>query len=269
MASPSLRKTLFLKHKVLVPSFLFKGAILHQQCFMRGDELQPQHWEITAASSSTTSLIHTSSWCVLECIRNWNTACSVVLEARILDFSLNLPTFLRHNQGQRNTNGLHTRLGPTVCVPQASAGEPCSVLMAVLHFQKTRLFTANPGQEQAQFGEKMFNSATFLMGRNFLILLAKIVLIKPVSTQNAQVIASILFQKHKRQLYTWTSPESQCQNHIDYILCSWRWRSSTQSTKTRLGADCGSVHELLIVKFRLNLKKVGKTTRSFRYDVNT
>ena len=137
MASPSLRKTLFLKHKVLVPSFLFKGAILHQQCFMRGDELQPQHWEITAASSSTTSLIHTSSWCVLERIRNWNTACSVVLEARILDFSLNLPTFLRHNQGQRNINGLHTRLGPTVCVPQASAGEPCSVLMAVLHFQKT------------------------------------------------------------------------------------------------------------------------------------
>ena len=40
------------------------------------------------------------------------------------------------------------------------------------------------------------------------------------------------------------------------------------SAKTRLGADCGSVHELLIVKFRLNLKKVGKTTRSFRYDLN-
>ena len=104
--------------------------------FMRVDELQPQRWEITAASSSTTSLIHISSWCVLEGIRNWNTACSVFLEARILDFSLNLPTFLRHNQGQRNINGLHTWLWPTACVPQASAGEPCSVLMAVLHFQK-------------------------------------------------------------------------------------------------------------------------------------
>ena len=41
-----------------------------------------------------------------------------------------------------------------------------------------------------------------------------------------------------------------------------------QSTKTRLGADCGSDHELLIAKFRLKLKKVGKTTRSFRYDLN-
>ena len=47
-----------------------------------------------------------------------------------------------------------------------------------------------------------------------------------------------------------------------------RWRSSIQSAKARLGADCGSDHELLIAKFRLKLKKVGKTTRSFRYDPN-
>ena len=55
---------------------------------------------------------------------------------------------------------------------------------------------------------------------------------------------------------------------IDYILCSQRWRSSIQSAKTRLGADCGSDHELLIAKFRLKLKKVGKTTRPFRYGLN-
>ena len=41
-----------------------------------------------------------------------------------------------------------------------------------------------------------------------------------------------------------------------------------QSRKTRLGADCGSDHELLIAKFRFKLKKVGKTTRPFRYDLN-
>ena len=52
------------------------------------------------------------------------------------------------------------------------------------------------------------------------------------------------------------------------MLCSQRWRSSIQSAKTRSGADCGSDHELLIAKFRLKLKKVGKTTRSFRYDLN-
>ena len=49
---------------------------------------------------------------------------------------------------------------------------------------------------------------------------------------------------------------------------SQRWRSSIQSAKTRLGADCGSNHELLIAKFRLKLKKVEKTTRPFRYDLN-
>ena len=54
----------------------------------------------------------------------------------------------------------------------------------------------------------------------------------------------------------------------DYILCRQRWRSSIQSAKTRPGADYGSDHELLIAKFRLKLKKVGKTTRPFRHDLN-
>ena len=62
---------------------------------------------------------------------------------------------------------------------------------------------------------------------------------------------------------TWSTP-----NQIDYILCSQRWRSSIQSAKTRLEADCGSDHELLIAKFRLKLKKAGKSTRPFRYDLN-
>ena len=68
---------------------------------------------------------------------------------------------------------------------------------------------------------------------------------------NTLVIANTLFQQHKRRLYTWTSPDGQYQNQIDYILCSQSWRSSIQSAKTRLGADCGSDHELLIAKFRL------------------
>ena len=83
--------------------------------------------------------------------------------------------------------------------------------------------------------------------------------------ENALVIANTLFQQHKRRLDTWTSPDGQYWNQTDYILCSQRWRSATESAKTRLGADCGSYIELLIGKFRLKLKKVGKTTRPFRY----
>ena len=76
--------------------------------------------------------------------------------------------------------------------------------------------------------------------------------------ENALVRANTLFQEHKRRLHTWTSPDLQHQNQIDYILCSQRWRSSIQSAKIRLGADCGSDHELLIAKFRFKLKKCGK-----------
>ena len=86
--------------------------------------------------------------------------------------------------------------------------------------------------------------------------------------ENTMVIANTLFQQHKRTLYTWTSLDDQYRNYIDYILCSQRWRSSILSAKTRSGADCGLDHELLIVKFRLKLKKVRKTTRPFRYDLN-
>ena len=85
---------------------------------------------------------------------------------------------------------------------------------------------------------------------------------------NALVIANTLFQGHKRRLYTWTSPDGPHQNQIDYIVFSQRWRSSIQSAKTRPGADCGSDHELLIAKYRLKLKKVEKTTRPFKYDLN-
>ena len=64
------------------------------------------------------------------------------------------------------------------------------------------------------------------------------------------------------------SLDGQYHNQVDYILCSQRGRSSIQSEKSRPRADCGSDHQLRIAKFRLKLKKVGKTTRPFSYDPN-
>ena len=66
--------------------------------------------------------------------------------------------------------------------------------------------------------------------------------------ENTLVIANTLFQQHKRWLYTWTSPEGQHWNQTDYILCSWRRRSSVEPAKIRLGADYGSDREVLIAK---------------------
>ena len=75
--------------------------------------------------------------------------------------------------------------------------------------------------------------------------------------ENAQVIAKTLFQQHKKRLYTWTSPNSQYQNQLDYIICRWRWRClySIQSAKTRPGADCGSGHERLLLNSDLNWRE--------------
>ena len=70
--------------------------------------------------------------------------------------------------------------------------------------------------------------------------------------ENTLIRANTLFQQHKRRLYTWTSPDGQHQNQIDYIICSQRWRSSIQSAKTRPEADFGSDHELLMPNSDLN-----------------
>ena len=86
--------------------------------------------------------------------------------------------------------------------------------------------------------------------------------------ENTLIIENTLFQLHKRWLYTCTSPDGQDQNQIDYDFCSQCCRTSIQSAKTRPGADCGSDHEQLIAKFRLKWKKVGKNTRSLRYDLS-
>ena len=86
--------------------------------------------------------------------------------------------------------------------------------------------------------------------------------------ENTLVITNTLFKQHKRQLYTWTPPNGQYRNQTDYIICSQKWRSSIQSAKISPGAGHDLDHEHLIAKFRLKLKKVGKTTRPFRYDLN-
>ena len=70
---------------------------------------------------------------------------------------------------------------------------------------------------------------------------------------------------HMEQYYQMVNTEIRL---IIFFTAENEEESLTQSSKTRSGADCGSDHQLLIAKFRLKLKKVGKTTRPFRYDLN-
>ena len=65
--------------------------------------------------------------------------------------------------------------------------------------------------------------------------------VRQTPTENTLIIANTLLQqqKRKRQLYTWTSPDGQYQNQIDYILCSQRWRIAIQSMEIKCKGDCG------------------------------
>ena len=77
------------------------------------------------------------------------------------------------------------------------------------------------------------------------------------------------FPQPKRQLYTWPSPNGQAEIRLILFFAAKNEEALySQLTKSRPGDNCGSDHELLIAKFRLKLKKVGKTTRPFKYDLN-
>ena len=73
--------------------------------------------------------------------------------------------------------------------------------------------------------------------------------------ENVLVIANTLFQQHKRQLYTWTSPDGQYWNQIDYIHCSQRRKSSIQSAKTRWQLTMAQIMNSLLQNSGINWRK--------------
>lgn len=80
---------------------------------------------------------------------------------------------------------------------------------------------------------------------------------------NNLTIMNTIFKHHIRRLYTWTSPNGQHKNQIDYFLIDKRWRTSFRNTKTKPGAECGSDHRLLwaSLKVKFNKPKVKPKSR--------
>ena len=74
------------------------------------------------------------------------------------------------------------------------------------------------------------------------------------AVENNMAIANTLFEHHPRRLSTWTSPDGNTKNQIDYIIIKNRWRTSIRNAKTKPSADCGSDHRLLWAKFKIKLK---------------
>ena len=73
---------------------------------------------------------------------------------------------------------------------------------------------------------------------------------------NNLTITNTMFQTHKRRLFTWTSPDGETKNQIDYVLTNRRWKTSVTAARTLPGADCGSDHELLMAEIKLRIKKI-------------
>lgn len=85
----------------------------------------------------------------------------------------------------------------------------------------------------------------------------------------SMVITNTLFKHHPRRLYTWTSPNGEYKNQIDYCLIPSRWKSSIENIKTRPGADCGSDHQLLVTKLRIHLKNCKRPQHKTSQHINS
>ena len=86
--------------------------------------------------------------------------------------------------------------------------------------------------------------------------------------ENDLAVTNTLFQQHKRRLYTWTSPNGEHRNQIDYILIKQKWRTSVKVAKTLAGADCGSDHELLSITLKLKMVKRKGKSKPVCYDTS-
>jgi len=84
------------------------------------------------------------------------------------------------------------------------------------------------------------------------------------AAENNLVIANSLFKNHPRRIYTWTSPDGNYRNQIDYIMIGSRWETSIRNSHTLPGADCGSDHQLVIAKLQLKLRAARKAERPGR-----
>ena len=80
-------------------------------------------------------------------------------------------------------------------------------------------------------------------------------------------VTNTWFQQHPRRLFTWTSPDGQAKNQIDFIMIAHRWRSSVKNCKTFPGADCDSDHQLLVATVRIQLTKEKQQKKLQRLNV--
>ena len=83
------------------------------------------------------------------------------------------------------------------------------------------------------------------------------------------VVTNTWFKQHKRRLYTWTSPDAQTKNQIDFILVNQRYRNAIKSCKTYPGTDCNSDHNLLLANIVCKMRKMKKPKMAPNTDLSS
>ena len=73
--------------------------------------------------------------------------------------------------------------------------------------------------------------------------------------EHEMTLANMMFKQHPRRLYTWTSPDGNTWNQIDYISIAQRWKTSLMNCRTYPGADCDIDHQLLVATVKVRLAK--------------
>ena len=86
--------------------------------------------------------------------------------------------------------------------------------------------------------------------------------------ENELSIMNTMFQKHPRRLFTWTSPDGNTKNQIDYVLIQQRWKSAISNVGTVPSADCDSDREMLKATFKIRLRTMKKFQMPIRYDTS-
>ena len=84
--------------------------------------------------------------------------------------------------------------------------------------------------------------------------------------QNKLIITNTYFKQHPRKLYTWKSPDRETRNQIDYILINKKFRNCVKQAKTYPGSDINSDYNPVVVKMKIQLKKLNNTNRKQQLD---
>ena len=86
--------------------------------------------------------------------------------------------------------------------------------------------------------------------------------------ENDLAVTNTPYQQPKRRLYTWTTPNGEHRNQIDFFLIKQKWRTSVKNAKMLPGADCGTNHKMLSIMLMLKMVKMKREPNPVCYDMN-